>query len=106
MKLRLRGRRLSGLRHVRRPASTRVLIPLVLLAFALVYGMVGYRVLEEFGLIDALYMTVTTLTTVGFGEIQPLSLTGRLFTISLIMVGVVVVFDSSPCSPAWWRADA
>ncbi len=81
------------LRRVRWPVSTRVVIPFVLLAFALVYGTVGYRVLEGFGLIDALYMTVTTLTTVGFGEIQPLSPTGRVFTISLIMVGVVVVFD-------------
>ena len=69
------------------------MIPLVLLAFALVYGTAGFVVLEGFPLIDALYMTVTTLTTVGFGEIQPLSPAGRLFTISLIMVGVVVVFD-------------
>ena len=80
-------------RYRRGPISTRVAIPLVLLAFTLVYGTVGFWVLEGFGLIDALYMTVTTLTTVGFGEIQPLSPTGRLFTISLIMVGVVVVFD-------------
>lgn len=71
----------------------RVRLPVVLLAFALVYGTLGYRVLEGFALVDALYMTVTTLTTVGFGEIQPLSTAGRVFTISLILVGVVVVFD-------------
>ncbi|MDP8962249.1 MAG: potassium channel protein [Actinomycetota bacterium] len=71
----------------------RVLIPLVLLGFALVYGTIGYRVLEGFSTLDALYMTVTTLTTVGFGEIQPLGPSGRVFTISLIVVGVVVVFD-------------
>jgi voltage-gated potassium channel len=77
----------------RGPVSTRVAIPVVLLALALVYGTVGFMVLEGFGLIDALYMTVTTLTTVGFGEIQPLTPTGRVFTISLITMGVVVVFD-------------
>ncbi len=81
------------LRYQRGPVSTRVAIPLVLLAFTLVYGTVGFVVLEGFGLIDAVYMTVTTLTTVGFGEIQPLSPAGRVFTISLITVGVVVVFD-------------
>ncbi|HEV2810392.1 MAG TPA: potassium channel protein [Acidimicrobiales bacterium] len=80
-------------RYGHRPVLTRAGIPLVLLAFALVYGTVGYWVLEGFGLIDALYMTVTTLTTVGFGEIQPLSPAGRVFTISLITVGVVTVFD-------------
>lgn len=89
----LRGPSRLRVRYGHRPVLTRVGIPLVLLGFALVYGTVGYRVLEDFTLIDSLYMTVTTLTTVGFGEIQPLSPTGRLFTISLIMVGVVVVFD-------------
>jgi voltage-gated potassium channel len=43
--------------------------------------------LQDFSFIDALYMTVITLTTVGFGEIKPLDSTGRLFTIALIMLG-------------------
>lgn len=86
------GRSLS-FGYVRGLLTARVRIPLVLLAFTLVYGTVGFQVLEGFSLIDALYMTVTTLTTVGFGEIQPLSPTGRVFTMSLIVVGVVVVFD-------------
>ncbi len=77
----------------RGPVPTRVAIPMALLVVALAYGTVGFMVLEGFGLIDGLYMTVTTLTTVGFGEIQPLSPTGRVFTISLITMGVVVVFD-------------
>jgi voltage-gated potassium channel len=73
--------------------AARVRLPVGLLALALVYGTVGYVVLEGFGLVDALYMTVITLTTIGFGEVHALSATGRLFTISLIVLGVVAVFD-------------
>lgn len=68
-------------------------VPVVLLVLALVYGTGGYMVIEGFGFVDALYMTVTTLTTVGFGEVHPLSDVGRLFTISLVAFGVVAVFD-------------
>ena len=69
-------------------------LPVALLAFTLVYGTVGFMVLEGFGLVDALYMTVTTLTTVGFGEIKPLGTGGRIFTISLIVVGVAALFTA------------
>jgi voltage-gated potassium channel len=53
----------------------------------LIIGTIGYRVIEEFTLLDALYMTVITITTVGFGEINPLSSTGRIFTMFLIVFG-------------------
>lgn len=68
--------------------------PVALLVFAIVYGTAGYMVLEGFGFVDAVYMTVTTLTTVGFGEIKPLGLGGRIFTLSLILIGVAAVFSS------------
>jgi voltage-gated potassium channel len=76
-----------------RLVASRVRLPFALLTIALVYGTVGYGVFFGFGFVDAVYMTVTTLTTVGFGEIEPLSTTGRVFTISLIALGVVAVFD-------------
>ncbi len=60
---------------------------LALLAFALV-GTAGYVVLEGYSALDALYMTVITLTTVGFGEVHTLSSAGRVFTIALILGGV------------------
>ncbi len=66
---------------------------MALLAFTLVYGPAGYMVLEGYGFVDAVYMTVTTLTTVGFGEIEPLGTGGRLFTLSLIGMGFVAVFS-------------
>ena len=59
-------------------------VPLVLL----LAGTIGYHTLEGWTLFDSLYMTVTTLATVGFGEIHPLSSGGRAFTIALILGGV------------------
>ena len=53
-------------------------------------GTIGYRVIEGWGWLDALYMTVITLTTVGFGEIRPLTDLGRMFTIVVIIGGVGV----------------
>jgi len=51
-------------------------------------GTLGYMALEGWGLLDALYMTVITLSTVGFGEVRPLSAPARVFTIAMIMSGV------------------
>jgi voltage-gated potassium channel len=47
-------------------------------------------IIEGWSLLDALYMTVTTVTTVGFREVQPLGTGGRIFTIFLILLGVGV----------------
>jgi voltage-gated potassium channel len=55
-------------------------------------GVVGYRVLEGWSLLDALYMTVIALATVGFHEVQPLDAKGQVFTISLILAGVMSLF--------------
>jgi voltage-gated potassium channel len=65
----------------------RLAIALTVLASVMVAGMIGYVVLG-FGLLDALYQTVTTVTTVGFREVQPLTTAGKVFTIVLIVVGV------------------
>ena len=48
----------------------------------------GYILLEGYTPIEAIYMTVITLSTVGFGEVRPLSDAGRLFTVGVIIVGV------------------
>lgn len=67
-------------------------VPVLLLPFALLgLATVGYMIIEGWTLIDSLYMAAITMTTVGFGEVQPLSSNGRLFTIVIIMTGVGVV---------------
>lgn len=59
-------------------------------ASALFAGTVGFVVIEGYPWFDAFYMTVTTLFTIGYGEIHPLSFTGRVFNTALILIGGVV----------------
>lgn len=66
----------------------RLQLALGLLLLLLLVGTVVYHLLEGMGWVDALYMTVITVATVGYGEISPLSQAGRLFTIGLIILGV------------------
>jgi voltage-gated potassium channel len=54
-------------------------------------GVLGYRLLEGYTWLEALYMTAITLSTVGFQEVRPLSQMGRLFTVALLAAGLGVV---------------
>jgi len=69
-----------------------LVIGIFLFALLLLAGTLGYVFIEDWPLIDALYMTVITLATVGFSEVQELSPEGRIFTMALIIVGVGFVF--------------
>ena len=64
---------------------------LILLIVVVAVGTAGYMLIEGWGLVDSLYMAAITLSTVGFGEVRPLSESGRLFTIGLILAGVGTV---------------
>ncbi len=70
-----------------RHAGTLLLLPILLIGI----GTGGYMILQGFSFVEALYMTVITLATVGFGEVKPLDETGRLFTILLILTGAAFV---------------
>jgi len=58
----------------------------------LIVGSVGYVFLEGWTFFEGLYMTVISLTTVGFGEVRPLSFSGRVFTMLLIFSGIGLMF--------------
>jgi voltage-gated potassium channel len=68
--------------------TRRFALALSLLAVLTVIGAAGYMLIEHMSILDAFYMSVITISTVGFGEIKPLSPAGRLFTIGLIVTGV------------------
>ena len=79
----------------RRQLLGRLVFSLVLFAIVVAAGTLGYWWLWRDGggtWLDALFMTVTTVTTIGYGEIRPLSSAGRLFTIALALSGIAVVF--------------
>ena len=65
-------------------------LPLILTVLIMLIGTIGYMTIDNFPLMDAIYQTGITFTTVGFGEIQPISDMGRIFTITLIIFGFVV----------------
>ncbi|RLC26985.1 MAG: potassium channel protein [Deltaproteobacteria bacterium] len=69
--------------------SEKHLIVSFLLTFLIVgFGTAGYMVIEDWELLDAFYMTVITMGTVGYNEVHEISKTGRLFTVLLIFFGV------------------
>ncbi len=60
------------------------------IVIVLAFGTIGFMFIEEMTFLDSLYMTVITLSTVGFSEISPLHEIGRIFVIFLILVGVSI----------------
>jgi voltage-gated potassium channel len=71
--------------------SITVVKGLLILLVVLFVGSTGYMYLEGWGFLDSLYMTVITITTVGFGEVREVSEQGRFFTIFLIFSGMGVI---------------
>ena len=61
---------------------------LILLFFT---GVFGFKLMSGYSWVDAVYMTVITVTTVGFGEVQPLDPQAKIFTVFLILTSVVIV---------------
>ena len=68
----------------------KVYIALILLVVVIAIGVIGFRFFSNYTWVDALYMTVITMTTVGFEEVQPLDENGKLFTVFLISTSVVI----------------
>ena len=68
--------------------SYKILRGLVILSLIVIFGTVGYMTIEGWDFFPSLYMTVITITTVGFNETYPLSVAGRIFTLILIFLGI------------------
>jgi voltage-gated potassium channel len=63
----------------------------IALSLIFIAGTLWYGLVEQWHWLDAVYMTIITLTTVGYGETQPLGDRGRIFTIGLILAGVITI---------------
>ena len=72
------------------PSLTAFRLPLILTVLTMMFGTIGYVIIDDFALMDAIYQTGISFTTVGFGEIAPISDAGRIFTITLIISGFAV----------------
>jgi voltage-gated potassium channel len=98
------GRRRSARGRVERTvyeprvALRRIESALLALGIITVAGVLGYMVFEGWSFIDALYMTVITLTTVGYREVRTLDTTGQLWTIVLLITGVGTLFYAAVSS--------
>ena len=68
----------------------RILFQVAVVFTVIAIGAIGYHLIEGWPLFDGFYMTIITLATIGYGEVRQLSFSGRLFTIALITVGVIL----------------
>ncbi len=71
--------------------SAKLFRGLLILAMIVGAGTLGYMRIEGWSFLDALYMTVITITTVGFGEVRQVTVPGRVFTIFIILSGMGVM---------------
>jgi voltage-gated potassium channel len=63
----------------------------ILLAIVVVVGVSGYMLIDGWSFLDSFYMVITTIATVGYGEVHPQGVAGRVFTSGLIVVGVATM---------------
>jgi hypothetical protein len=70
------------------PYRLRLFRALFLFLIITISGTLGYHLLEDWSLLDALYMTVISMTTVGYGETRALTETGRIFTMILLVTSI------------------
>lgn len=69
-----------------------IISPITAIVGVISFGTIGYSVIEGWNFFDSLYMTIITLTTVGYGEVHTLTTAGRAFTIFLVLSGVGAMF--------------
>ena len=69
---------------------SKIVLALFLMILVLSFGVLGYKLLSDFTWIEAVYMTIITVTTVGFSEVKPLDANAKIFTVFLIVTSVFI----------------
>jgi len=69
---------------------SKIYLALALMLLVLAFGILGYRFIADYTWVDAFYMTIITVTTVGFSEVRPMGPEGKIFTIILIINSVFI----------------
>ena len=70
---------------------SKIYTAIIMLVMLIIIGVLGFKMMSDFSWLDSLYMTIITITTVGFQEVKPLDPESKIFTIFLIMTSVVIV---------------
>ena len=83
------------MRPIKRPTisvfRTRLVAALALLVLVYMAGVLGFKFISGYNWLDAIYMTVITITTVGFKEVQPLDPMDKVFTSLLILTSIFIL---------------
>ncbi len=69
---------------------SKIVLALSLMVMVLSIGVIGYKFLSDFTWVEAIYMTIITVTTVGFSEVRPLDADAKIFTVFLIVTSVFI----------------
>lgn len=69
---------------------SKIVLAISLMVVVLLFGVVGYKLLSDFTWVEAIYMTIITVTTVGFSEVRPLDADAKIFTVFLIILSVFI----------------
>src|SRR2546423_2739301 len=81
----------------------------IVLAIVIAVGVTGYMLIDGWNLLDSFYMVIITISTVGYTEVHPQGVAGRMFSSGLIVIGVGTalygfgVFARVPASHAFWK---
>ncbi len=66
-------------------------LAVLLLLLVIFFGIIGYMIIEGWNIFDAVYMTIISITTTGYREVYPLSNPGKIFTLFVIILGVMAI---------------
>ena len=75
---------------MRRILESKIRLAIALIFLVILSGIIGFRFLYDYTWVDALYMTIITISTVGYGEVQPMGAYGKIFTSVFIISGLFI----------------